>query len=143
MAPQRAEPRVPAALVAIALGVSAIACAGRPLAHEAEPALRHGTAVPGRGRSAHTSLQPGTGATSPLGPVACSQLRVSAGRISALGPTRFASRSPTLRADLLGGPRRELELSFTYAGPSDTTAPLASGELRRQIGVKLRSENTC
>jgi hypothetical protein len=34
-------------------------------------------------------------------------------------------------------------VAFTYQGPSQLTVPLASGELRRQIGLKLRAQNTC
>lgn len=32
---------------------------------------------------------------------------------------------------------------FTYLGPSASTSRLASGELRRQIGLKLRAADTC
>jgi hypothetical protein len=35
------------------------------------------------------------------------------------------------------------EVAFTYDGPSHTEAALASGELRRQIGLKLRAKDTC
>lgn len=35
------------------------------------------------------------------------------------------------------------ELRFVYRGPSREAAPLASGELRRQIGIKLRAEDGC
>ena len=35
------------------------------------------------------------------------------------------------------------EIRFRYVGPSQTTKPLASGELRRQIGLKLRAQDTC
>ena len=36
-----------------------------------------------------------------------------------------------------------VEIRFTYLGSSAKSKPLASGELRRQIGIKLRAENTC
>ncbi|SDR28198.1 hypothetical protein SAMN05519103_01707 [Rhizobiales bacterium GAS113] len=35
------------------------------------------------------------------------------------------------------------EIRFRYLGPTRTSKPLASGELRRQIGLKLRAEDTC
>jgi len=35
------------------------------------------------------------------------------------------------------------EIAFTYRGPSKVEAPLANGELRRQIGLKLRARDTC
>jgi hypothetical protein len=35
------------------------------------------------------------------------------------------------------------EIRFVYDGPSAESARLASGQLRRQIGLKLRAENGC
>jgi hypothetical protein len=35
------------------------------------------------------------------------------------------------------------ERRFCYLGPSESSKPLASGELRRQIGFKLRAQDTC
>lgn len=35
------------------------------------------------------------------------------------------------------------EIEFTYQGPSLDVQPLGSGELRRQIGLKLRARDTC
>jgi hypothetical protein len=35
------------------------------------------------------------------------------------------------------------EIAFIYRGPSAVVAPLGSGELRRQIGLKLRARDTC
>ena len=35
------------------------------------------------------------------------------------------------------------EIRFRYLGPTQANKPLASGELRRQIGLKLRAEDTC
>jgi len=38
---------------------------------------------------------------------------------------------------------RSAELAFSFRGPSAFDAPLANGELRRQIGLKLRAQDTC
>jgi hypothetical protein len=35
------------------------------------------------------------------------------------------------------------ELAFTYRGPTREVAHLGSGEVRQQIGLKLRAQNTC
>jgi hypothetical protein len=35
------------------------------------------------------------------------------------------------------------EIRFRYLGPTQITKPLGSGELRRQIGLKLRAKDTC
>lgn len=55
--------------------------------------------------------------------------------------TSAGMRALTTRGPHLGG--EEAELRFTYDGPSPETEPLANGELRRQIGLKLRAANTC
>lgn len=35
------------------------------------------------------------------------------------------------------------DLDFTYLGPTEETAPLASGAVRRQLGLKLRAADGC
>lgn len=42
-----------------------------------------------------------------------------------------------------GGGRRRAELAFVLRGEAPTPAPLASGELRRQLGLKLRADDGC
>ena len=66
------------------------------------------------------------GAGTPVGSAAL--LRVDAGGV---------------RAVVAGDRSRSLELGFTYQGPSAFAAPLANGEMRRQIGIKLRAHDTC
>jgi hypothetical protein len=51
--------------------------------------------------------------------------------------------TPTLRAELGIEPRAAVEIEFVYRGPTQTDQALASGELRRQIGLKLRARDTC
>jgi len=60
-----------------------------------------------------------------------------------VGAEELALRSGTVRATLGGEARSGLEMSFRFRGDSAETAPLASGELRRQLGIKLRAQNTC
>jgi hypothetical protein len=50
---------------------------------------------------------------------------------------------PEVRATLRKATAQAVELRFTYLGPSEATAPLASGEHRRQIGIKFRARDTC
>jgi hypothetical protein len=47
------------------------------------------------------------------------------------------------RAVIAGDRSRSAEIAFTYEGPSTLAEPLANGELRRQIGLKLRAQDTC
>lgn len=83
------------------------------------------------------------------------RLRATLGKLepSALvcGPVRSAdcqgleqaSRSAKMRAQALDGNGDEAELDFLYLGPTEEVAPLASGEIRRQLGIKLRAQDSC
>jgi hypothetical protein len=75
--------------------------------------------------------------------VDASNLRMECGRLDPDHGPRLAIRSACTRAVVGVRPRAGAALSFSYRGPSRTTEPLASGELRRQIGLKLRAQNTC
>jgi hypothetical protein len=70
-------------------------------------------------------------------------LRMECGRLDPDRGTRLEIRSACVRAVVGDRPHSGAALSFCYRGPSQTAEPLASGELRRQIGLKLRAENTC
>jgi hypothetical protein len=50
---------------------------------------------------------------------------------------------PTVRAFALGAGGDAAELAFTYKGDSQTGRALANGQLRRQVGLKLRAANSC
>ena len=56
---------------------------------------------------------------------------------------RLQIDSPSSRAVLRFRSQPAVEIRFTYLGSSAKSKPLASGELRRQFGIKLRAENTC
>ncbi len=55
-------------------------------------------------------------------------------------PAAFCCATPAVAAGTLGS---VAEMTFVYRGPSRESAPLASGELRRQIGLKLRAQDSC
>lgn len=122
--------------LARALASLVMACAGvRTDASASVPA----------GSAASTSTSAGSG-PAPVGPLVAvdpRELSVSSGVIEDGGPGRFVIRSPVMRAELGRSPRSAAEVSFVYEGPTQTDAPLASGELRRQIGLKLRAQDTC
>ena len=48
-----------------------------------------------------------------------------------------------MRAEVVGATADRVELRFRYLGPTTTSVPLGSGDLRRQFGVKLRVQDTC
>ena len=69
--------------------------------------------------------------------------RVTRGHIAALSDGRARVREPKMRAVVEASDGSEAELRFTVLGPSDGKAELASGELRRQVGIKLRAADGC
>ena len=54
-----------------------------------------------------------------------------------------AVREPTVRAYALGATGDAAQLTFTFNGDADTGRALANGELRRQMGIKLRAQDSC
>jgi hypothetical protein len=54
-----------------------------------------------------------------------------------------AIAEPTVRAFAEDAGGDAAELAFTYRGDSQTGRALANGQLRRQVGLKLRAENGC
>ena len=73
-----------------------------------------------------------------LRPVAHASLCVTKGAIA-----NAAIGEPTVRAFALGTSGDAAQLSFKYAGRSETARALESGELREQVGLKLRAQNSC
>src|SRR5690349_4283787 len=69
--------------------------------------------------------------------------RVTKGHVTPLPDGRARVREPKMRAVVPGSDGDAAELRFTYDGSSEGVAPLASGQVRRQIGIKLRAENGC
>ncbi len=69
-------------------------------------------------------------------------LRVTSGSVSAVSPGVFHVDAGGMRA-LTASRSNAVTLSFVYRGASRETAPLANGEVRRQIGVKLRAQDDC
>ncbi len=54
-----------------------------------------------------------------------------------------AIRDAVVRAQALVAGGDAAELAFTFVGAVARPTPLASGELRHQLGLKLRAANTC
>ena len=76
-----------------------------------------------------------------------SRFCVTNGAVSELGGDRLAIDTPSSRAVVQAGTENAAdqvaEIRFQYLGPSQDSRPLASGELRRQIGLKLRAQDSC
>jgi hypothetical protein len=71
------------------------------------------------------------------------ELCVTNGVVSSLPDGRLAIDSPSARAVVRAATDQTAEIRFRYLGPTTVSKPLASGELRRQIGLKLRAKDSC
>jgi hypothetical protein len=71
------------------------------------------------------------------------QLCVTNGVVSSLPDGRLGIETPSSRAVVRLVTDQTAEVRFRYLGPTKASKPLASGELRRQIGIKLRAQDSC
>lgn len=78
----------------------------------------------------------------PLVSLSASDLCVTSGKIESAAALFLKVTVPGMR---LVAARRSsrAELMFDYRGPSVKAEPLGNGEVRRQIGLKLRARDTC
>jgi hypothetical protein len=72
-----------------------------------------------------------------------SQLCVTNGIIETRDGGWLSIETPSSRAVVPSAVEQVAEIRFKYLGPSASAKPLASGELRRQIGLKLRAQDSC
>ena len=80
-----------------------------------------------------------------LAPVTRRQLHVTEGQVEDLQEdgTRFAIEGPRQRAVVPETTGDEAELRFTWLGVTGDVVPLASGQKREQVGLKLRARDGC
>jgi hypothetical protein len=71
-----------------------------------------------------------------------SQLRVTLGEVKPAAGARLSIRAAKVRF-VAPSTVPTARVAFTYIGPTSQTAPLASGVVRRQVGLKLRALNGC
>ena len=81
--------------------------------------------------------------TTRLMPVSKANLCVTEGTIQEFPGQGFSVNVPKMRAYLNAYTQPVAEAQFTYFGPTPNEAPLASGEMRRQFGLKLRAQDAC
>lgn len=77
-----------------------------------------------------------------LAPIDPNRLTVSSGHIRKTSATHFTIID-SMRGEYRYQSMDDVEVAFTYLGHSAKEDPLASGEMRRQIGLKLRAQDTC
>jgi hypothetical protein len=106
-------------------------------------ALLLGAAGCSASASSDEETLPVLSAASGLETVPASRLCVTDGQVDPLRAPTFAVDSSAMRGVVAGDRSTTAELAFDYPGPSHMEVPLADGELRRQIGIKLRAQDTC
>jgi len=72
-----------------------------------------------------------------------SDLKVTLGSVSQTRSGFLTVTGPKERAQRKTGKHQDATLQFRYRGPSKRTSKLASGGFVRQIGLKMRTKNTC
>jgi len=82
-------------------------------------------------------------AAAPLQRIGMEELCVTNGVVSVLPDGRLAIDTPSARGVVRVATAQTAEIRFRYVGPTPSSKPLASGEVRRQIGLKLRAQDTC
>jgi len=75
--------------------------------------------------------------------VGMSDLRVTEGKVLPGPDGLLHVEEPKVRAVVRRPTGPAAELRFVYLGPSAELKPLSSGEMRSQIGLKLRAEDGC
>jgi hypothetical protein len=76
-------------------------------------------------------------------PVPRAKLCVTEGAVEELKASRLAVTVPKMRAFVAAATTPSVETRLTYLGPTRAEARLGSGELRRQVGLKLRAQDGC
>jgi hypothetical protein len=78
-----------------------------------------------------------------LTPVTRSGLCVTEGALETMSDARLSVGVAKLRAVLAARGQQAIETRFTYLGPTAELAPLRSGAVRQQFGLKLRAADGC
>jgi hypothetical protein len=84
-------------------------------------------------------LSPGT----QLAPVSKANLCVTEGSIEETPDHRLSVNVARMRAYVNAYTQLVAQVQFTYLGATPNEVPLASGEMRRQFGLKLRAQDAC
>jgi hypothetical protein len=80
---------------------------------------------------------------SDLVPVSRANLCLTEGDLQVFSPQQLSVDEPKMRAYVDAQTPPVAELRFTYLGPTVKDAPLGSGEMRRQFGLKLHAQDAC
>jgi hypothetical protein len=76
-------------------------------------------------------------------PLKRQDLCVTEGTIDELPGDRLSVTVPKMRAYATVPTLQDVTAHFTYLGPTQSEAPVGSGEMRRQLGLQLHAEDAC
>jgi hypothetical protein len=76
-------------------------------------------------------------------PIAPARMRVTEGALEARAKDSIRVDVPKMRMVVPGTEGASAELRFTYLGPTTERKTLASGQMREQLGLKLRAMDGC
>jgi hypothetical protein len=86
---------------------------------------------------------PSGGADNRTSRVTRAMLCVTEGSLDEAPDERLSVSVPKMRAYVNRQTLQTIEAHFTYSGPTRNEAPLGSGQMRRQFGLKLRAKDPC
>jgi hypothetical protein len=90
-----------------------------------------------------STLSAGPPPGSRLTPVSKANLCMTEGSIDETPDHRLSVNVAKMRAYVNAYTQPVAQVQFTYLGSTPNEAPLASGEMRRQFGLKLRAQDAC
>jgi len=130
---------------AVALVLSSCACRSDRRAGRSEPPR---PPVPREPSTPPGPLDPSARPRPPVGKVVLSRIRdadlcFTTGGAGRLATHRMMIGEAKMRAVARDSVGDAAELRFTYLGPTEEVVRLASGSLRRQLGLKLRAADGC
>lgn len=126
--------------------IATVATLGCRNAHHGSVVTLDQAVVPAAKRPApltRATESPRTPSPPPLAAIPSTAFCPTSGRVAVLGERLMKVNAGGMRGVVGGDASRTAELAFTYRGPSSASSPLADGTLRRQIGLRLRAQDTC
>jgi len=127
--------------IAASFGTPKAGCAGSPddeddeATSEDQTSGLEGLERPPPARAGYTPTR--------LDAIASSTFCPTEGRVASVGARGLRVNAGGMRGVGAEDASRSVELAFRFRGESKEAVPLANGEMRKQIGIKLRAHDTC
>lgn len=126
--------------IAASFGAPKVGCAGSAEDESAESLESISSLLEALDHTPSASDGASLGRLYPIKPAA---FCTTAGAVTPVGLEALKVDTAGMRGVVARDASRSVELAFVFRGMSKGAAPLANGEMRQQIGVKLRAKDTC